>query len=367
MIQRVAAKLEQTPIPASRGKPEVTLATLIELFQRRNSYGDIPGATGMIPLILTELDRGETKTWDMLTSGGTRKVPSTAERLAPYTGLTREQAALAAVLLDHANAQRTDDAAMASALSALSDSLTRSAKGGSDLARRFDAEVTRSITATDSREAMLDFATAYAALATQTPSAQGLRDLIVPRLPQADQGPILGLIDVMSDADIAATYAAVSGEARKAYANIVGMLDLMVIACQEAMPYNSRAGFDAFNATLKWPWLTLSSKYDTTVYDLCPLLPPAPRAGFFEPVVSAIPTMVVYGLNDTQTSSADARRVAETLSLAQVIEVPEAGHGSIIFSQCVKDIGMAFLERPETRPATACLASLKPKFVLPPS
>lgn len=76
--------------------------------------------------------------------------------------------------------------------------------------------------------------------------------------------------------------------------------------------------------------------------------------------------MVIYGLNDTQTSSVDARHAAETLSRSQVIEVPEAGHGSIIFSQCVKDIGLAFIERPETATDTACLASLKPKFVLPP-
>jgi hypothetical protein len=75
--------------------------------------------------------------------------------------------------------------------------------------------------------------------------------------------------------------------------------------------------------------------------------------------------MVVYGLNDTQTSSADARHAAKTLPRSQVIEVPEAGHGAIIFSQCAKDIGMAFIERPEKAPDTACLAGLKPKFVLP--
>jgi hypothetical protein len=75
--------------------------------------------------------------------------------------------------------------------------------------------------------------------------------------------------------------------------------------------------------------------------------------------------MVVYGLNDTQTSSADARHAAKTLPRSQVIEVPEVGHGAIIFSQCAKDIGMAFIERPEKAADTACLAGLKPKFVLP--
>ncbi|MFZ5751600.1 MAG: alpha/beta hydrolase [Pseudomonadota bacterium] len=364
-LVRVAEKLAANPIPAARGRAEITLKALIDLFDGRNSSGAIPQITAHIPLILTELERGETKTWDMLTSGGTRKAPTTAERLAAAT-LTPEQRALATLLLDHAGAQRSDDAAMAAALSALSDSLGRSQSGASDLATRFDAEVTRSITATRSREAMLDFVVAYAGLATQTPSREALRALVEPRLPAADLPQILALIDVMTDADVRAVFAAVSGDTRKAFGPMVGFFDLMVIACQEQLPFNSREGYDAYNATLKWPWLTQSNKADTTMYDICQLLPPAPRPEFLTPVVSDIPTMVVYGLNDTQTSSADARHAAETLSRSQVIEVPEAGHGAIIFSQCVKDIGMAFIERPETPVDTTCLASLKPKFVLPP-
>jgi pimeloyl-ACP methyl ester carboxylesterase len=365
-LVRVADKLQGTPIPAARGRAEITLKALIDLFDGRNSPGAWPQITAHVPLILTELDRGETTTWDMLSTGGTRKVPTSTERLAAAaTSLTPEQKALATLLLDQAGAQRTNDAATAAALSALSDSLGRSQSGASDLATRFDAEVTQSITSTGSREAMLDFVVAYAGLAMQTPSRQGLRDLIAPRLPATDLPPILALVDLMTDADIRAVFAAVSGDARKAYAGMLGVLDLMVIACQEQMPFNTLEGFNAYNATLKWPWLTLSNKADSSMYGLCPLLPPAPRPGFLTPVSSDIPTMVVYGLNDTQTSSGDARHAAETLSRAQVIKVPEAGHGSIIFSQCVKDIGMAFIERPETAPDTACLASLKPKFVLP--
>ncbi|MBD1203265.1 MAG: alpha/beta fold hydrolase [Rhodobacteraceae bacterium] len=366
-LVRVAEKLQANPIPASRGRAEITLKALIDLFDGRNSPGAWPQITAHVPLILTELDRGETTTWDMLTTGGTRKLPTSAERLATAAAkLTPEQKALATLLLDHAAAERTDDAAIAAALSALSDSLGRSQSGATDLATRFDAEVTRSITSTGSREAMLDFVVAYAGLATQTPSRDGLRALIEPRLPATDLPPLLALVDLMTEADVRAVFAAVSGDARKAYAAMMGLLDLMVIACQEQMPFNSAEGYAAFNASLKWPWLTQSNKADATMYTLCPLLPPAPRPEFLTPVSSDIPTMVVYGLNDTQTSSVDARHAAETLSRAQVIEVPEAGHGAIIFSQCVKDIGIAFIERPEAAPDTACLASLKPKFVLPP-
>ncbi len=366
-LARVAEKLQASPIPAARGRAAIDLKALIDLFDNRNSPASWPQITAHVPLILTELERGETTTWDMLTTGGTRKVPNTAERLATHGGkLTAEQRALATVLLEHAAAQRTDDAAMAATLSALTDSLQQSRSGATELARRFDADVTRSITATGSRDKMLDFVVAYAGLATQTPSRQGLRDLVEARLPASDLEPILTVIDLMSDADVAAVFAAVAGDTRKAFKNTVFFFDLLVIACQEQVPFNSLEGFNAYNATLKWPWLTLSNKADTSIYNTCQLLEPAPRPEFLKPVSSDIPTMVVYGLNDTQTSSADARHAAETLSRAHVVEVPEAGHGAIIFSQCVKDIGMAFIERPETKPETACLASLKPKFVLPP-
>jgi pimeloyl-ACP methyl ester carboxylesterase len=363
-LVRVAERLQASPIPAARGRAEITLKALVDLFDTRNSPGAWPQITAHVPLILTELERGETTTWDMLATGGTRKVPTSAERLAAAT-LTPEQKALATLLLDQAAARRSDDAAMTAALSVLSDSLARSQAGASDLASRFDAEVTRSITGTGSREAMLDFVVAYAGLSTQPPSREALRALVEPRLPAADLPQILALVDLMTDADVRAVVVAVSGDARKAFAPMVGFFDLMVIACQEQMPFNTIEGYNAYNATLKWPWLTLSNKADQSMFSLCQLLPPAPRPEFLTPVSSDIPTMVVYGLNDTQTSSADARHAAETLSRAQVIEVPEAGHGAIIFSQCVKDIGMAFIERPETAPDTACLASLKPKFVLP--
>ena len=91
---------------------------------------------------------------------------------------------------------------------------------------------------------------------------RALRDLVTPRLPAADLPPILALIDLMTEADFGATFAAVSGDARKAFAPMVGFFDLMVIACQEQMPFNTLEGYDAYNATLKWPWLTLSNKAD---------------------------------------------------------------------------------------------------------
>ena len=66
-------------------------------------------------------------------------------------------------------------------------------------------------------------------------------------------------------------------------------------------------------------------------------------------MTSDIPALVLYGLNDTQTSSADALDTAANLGNARALGFPEAGHGALIFSQCAKDIGAAFLESADQR------------------
>ena len=170
----------------------------------------------------------------------------------------------------------------------------------------------------------------------------------------------------MSDADVAAFYADVSGQARASYANMVGAIDLFVVACQESVPFNSREGFEAYSKTLKFQFLNLDVKEQAQMFDLCELFTPVPREGHHEPVKSDIPALVLYGLNDTQTSSADARDTAANLGNARVLGFPEAGHGALIFSQCAKDIGLAFVEQPTAELATGCIETLKPQWVLPP-
>ena len=83
-------------------------------------------------------------------------------------------------------------------------------------------------------------------------------------------------------------------------------IDLFVVACQEAVPFNARAGFDAFTASLRFPFLNLGTKEQAERFEICGLFPPAPRQGYHDPVTSDIPALVLYGLNDSQTSSADA-------------------------------------------------------------
>ncbi len=166
----MADELDQSPFPAERGQPAVTLETLATMFESRNSFNNWPNVTAHIPLILSEWDRGDTTTWDMIQAGGTAKVPNARDRLKPYEAqLNPDQRALAALLIEGAAAGKTEEAARSAAVAALEASMSRSAAGTLGLARRFDEVVTASVVPSRDRDAMLAFARAYADLARQEP------------------------------------------------------------------------------------------------------------------------------------------------------------------------------------------------------
>jgi pimeloyl-ACP methyl ester carboxylesterase len=366
-IQRVAVKLEKNPIPAARGRPEINVQTLIALFEDRNAYGHWPNTTGHIPLIVTEWDRGETGTFDLLASGATARALDGGEMLKPFADkLTPDQTVIARLLLEGAIGDKRDETFTGYALRSLSDSLAKSAQGVTTLAQRLDKAMTDAIVATRSKEEMLRFASAYAGLARQTPDRATLKALIEAHLPAADIAPTLALLDQLTDGDVAEVFAAVSKEARTIYKPIVDMLDLMVVACTEDVPFNTREQMQAVVDGLKFKFLAKSDNVDDSLYQLCPFIPPAlPFPGFHDAVKSDIPTLVMYGFNDTQTSTEEALLAAEGLSRATALGFPEAGHAALVFSQCAKDIGLAFVERPEEPLATGCIETLKPKFILP--
>jgi pimeloyl-ACP methyl ester carboxylesterase len=367
VLFRVAEQLQKAPIPAARGKPEVTIMSMIDLFANRNQFGRLPNATRLIPLILTEWDKGDATTWDLLISGATNAPPTTAQRVKPYASkLTKDQQTLAGLLFEMAANEAKEDQAQYAAVQALTESLRMRASGASDVVGRFGDMMQASVVGTKSKDDMLAFLRAVAGLAPVTPSKEVLRDLILTHVPPADQPQIIAVLDVMTDAEVIAFFADVSGQARAAFGDMVGGIDLFVVACQESIPFNSRAGFEAYSATIKFPFLNLDTQAQAQMFDLCELFTPVPRESYHEPVKSDIPALVLYGLNDTQTSSADAKDTAANLGNAQVLGFPEAGHGALIFSQCARDIGLAFVEQPGANLATGCIDKLKPEWVLPP-
>lgn len=68
---------------------------------------------------------------------------------------------------------------------------------------------------------------------------------------------------------------------------------------------------------------------------------------------------------DIQTSWHWEPLAAETLPNAQTFVFPAAGHGVLQFSECARDMTMAFIHAPDRPVPDACIAGLRPDFILP--
>jgi hypothetical protein len=90
----------------------------------------------------------------------------------------------------------------------------------------------------------------------------------------------------------------------------------------------------------------------------------AAPASEHRPVNSTIPTLVLQGRYDVQTNSEMGLMVMEGLRNGTFVEFSSTGHGALIYSQCAKDIGVAFVNDPNRAPDTSCTAELFPQFLL---
>jgi hypothetical protein len=82
--------------------------------------------------------------------------------------------------------------------------------------------------------------------------------------------------------------------------------------------------------------------------------PVGPEAEAEEPVVSAVPTLLMAGRFDPVTPPDWAEQAAETLSEAMVVVAPAESHG-VSPGPCGTSVVLAFLDDPGSRPDTTCL------------
>ena len=102
---------------------------------------------------------------------------------------------------------------------------------------------------------------------------------------------------------------------------------------------------------------------DTTqvAFDQCHVwnVPPVAPAEW-QPVVSTIPTLIMEGEYDPITPPTSGDEVAAHLPNSFVTRFPATGHGVYLSSQqCPVQIEQSFIDQPDQRPNTACIASMK--------
>ncbi|PRY22233.1 TAP-like protein [Aliiruegeria haliotis] len=145
-------------------------------------------------------------------------------------------------------------------------------------------------------------------------------------------------------------------------------VDLWVYACQEEVPFNSMEGFPVLRDTYTFPIVTdVAVSGAVGQFGICDLFEPVPRDGFQEVFSSDVPTLAIGGDWDMPTSWEWGAEAIREFINAQAVVIPETGHGSILYADCVADIGVAFTNAPGRKFDDSSARSWKVKFYVAPS
>ena len=97
----------------------------------------------------------------------------------------------------------------------------------------------------------------------------------------------------------------------------------------------------------------------------CEMFEKYPRENWTVPVSTDLPVLSMNGELDRNTATLWGQTAIENFSNAQYVQVPESGHGTILFSQCARDITAAFIDDPEGELDTSCVEDLRAPVMLP--
>ena len=363
------SKLAQAPITANGAK--IDGDALFDRVAGRNHFkAHRPSLTGYLPKLVAELEQGQTTTWEALAAETLppRQTPEAA--LAGLAGLDPNAMALAQTALRLAQPGEIQAQAVRTLLDRL-EADRAAVAAGAGLVDAFETALLAAAKALPSPQPRLAFASDYLRLRTGQPSFEALRGLIARHFAGGNQQRLDALVGLLTPQNLGDAYARISADNRKLDYLLVKDFQLQMFACQEDMDINSPQGAAAVNARIRaqygWP-VEATQPIDDFIqawYAACAPFPVHPRPGFHEPVTAEIPALVLSGLLDTQTAASWGPETARHLPRGQAIVFPETGHGALVFSQCARDLGVAFIENPTGPLDKSCVAGLAPTFVLP--
>ncbi len=349
-----------TPLPA-----EIVVAPVLA---RNGTYADPSAATALYPAFVYELarlgDGQPTPILDLMNAtDGIPRHPSPID--AAREGLLDVEIAAQDEAVRMAEIAAQSNAALDSAIDDLREVLVTT---DVPLARIFDDEMVRGAgDLLEDPEATRAALIAYGQLREGDPDPGALRAYVTDIFPEASQPRLLGLIDAMTEAEVAAIFDNVERGVSEIFAGVTGsQLHLWIYACQESVPFNSIEGFRETSAELQWPVFgTFFEPLAQEFFAACEAFTPIENPGFHDPVVSDIPVLSIGSTWDTQTAPSWPALAAETLSNSQTFMIPEAGHGSIAYQECVADMTVAFLDDPMRQLSDTCPLSARPEFHIP--
>lgn len=359
--------LEARPLEASG--IEISGQTLFSIFAARNDWSDptTRGFTTYAPALVGELEDGTVDLLTQMLDGDLPPQPSAEAVLAGAPDLSAEERVLAQAAINAMSQMELASDTASSALEQLETDRDRDLAPAS-LGEFLDDALEDALAGLSERADRLEFARDYLNLRFETPSAGALLDLVRTHFDEATAGRLASLIALLDQADVERVFRLIATDNAALETVMEGEFELMLYACQEDFVdgFNSAAGYGAVVAELGYGPLVTAALADLpSLYGDCGLFTPVPRDNYLEPVVSDIPVLVFSGEIDTQTASSWGALAAETLSNSQSFLFPETGHGALVFSQCARDIGEAFLENPGANIDGSCVSALRLPYLMP--
>ncbi len=355
--QALLAKLDEAPIPLAEpitqptNLDRVTPAEFANLIDTMNGHPS--QVAPYLPLIVHELERGQTTTFVGVVTG----TLAASEPAPPTLEASPESYRL-----------------QASDFEVKAEDLLRARAAAAETSRpasRWVQQVQAVADTLPEAEKALLLANFFGVGYLETPrNRETLLTFVAEEFTGDTANRLTAAVNAMSDIEVRHVYdvvAALTDSSLPGVDNPVTWGMLRTFHCREERPDIDLA--QTVYSQMLIPQLGVSAlKSAHEQHDVCSFWPvePAP-ASERTPTTSRIPTLVLQGRYDTQTNSELAVQVMEGLHNGTYVEFSSTGHGAIGFSQCAKDIGVAFVNNPERTPDTSCTADLFPEFVLPPA
>lgn len=367
-------KIGETPVEGPNGP--VDGGMLYEMIDGRvNMAGDYHALTPYIPLMITQLERGETTIFDQITAGALPPKPATADAdtlraAALARGLGEAEMAQVDAMLAAAEHIRIAEDTVNRAARLLESDLDRQARG-TELAEIFDDRLAAAIRAMPDAAARLAVGRDYLDLRFAEPSVDGLLALIRTHLEGPAATDLTALARQLDTAELARVYELIRIDNEATVKDVEGSFQTYLYACQEDFSdgWNSVQKFrDLMAADGAWGPImqgAIADYYDRAFISVCALFDKHPRENWTSVGSTDRPVLAMNGELDTQTAGTWGALAVQGYSDATLVMVPETGHGTIRFSQCAKDITAAFIEDPQGALDTSCIEDLRLPVMLP--
>ena len=338
---KLLSHLRVEPVISADGTP-ITDRDLINVMHSLTGRVEI---VPYVPLLISELERGEDETYRGITSGSllaaAPALPGTDETSIPPGG-----------------AESTPGPTSLRDISA---------------ARQFVMDLQAHLDSLPGQEAV-GVPQVLIDLDAQAHDRRSLQEFINREFLGSEQAEardtFLSAVETMTDADVQDVFMVIEQAITLEDSKIAGqsVAQYYSVECNERLPFQSFAETVANAQLLEIPDLALGKPEALAkVFAICEQWPSGhARPMEHAPVSSEVPTLILAGAYDNLTPLTWNKSAFVTLPNGILVVAPTSGHAVLTYSTCAERVGQAFIANPVAPLDTSCIADLAPKWVLPP-